>query len=42
MLQTFLSLIEAFQPAKGPPPQTLWPFFKWSLSGSGTGTTGCN
>ena len=34
MLQSFLSLIEAFQPAKGPPPQTLWPFFKWSLSGS--------
>lgn len=34
MLQRFLSLIDAFQPAQGSPPQMLWPFFKWSLSGS--------
>ncbi|MEM6886621.1 MAG: ABC transporter ATP-binding protein [Pseudomonadota bacterium] len=28
--------IEAFQPAEGPPPQTLGPFLRWSLSGSWT------
>ena len=27
-------LIDAFRPADGPPPRQLWPFFKWSLSGS--------
>lgn len=26
--------IEAFQRAEGPPPQTLWPFLRWCLSGS--------
>jgi ATP-binding cassette subfamily B protein len=26
--------IDAFRPADGPPPQTLWPFMRWSLSGS--------
>ncbi|MEM1351847.1 MAG: ABC transporter ATP-binding protein, partial [Pseudomonadota bacterium] len=26
--------IDAFRPADGPPPQTLWAFFKWCLSGS--------
>ncbi len=28
------SLIAPFAPADGPPPQTLWPFIKWCLSGS--------
>ena len=27
-------LIDAFRPADGPPPRQLWPFFRWSLSGS--------
>lgn len=26
--------IDAFRPAEGPPPQTLWRFFGWALSGS--------
>ncbi|MEL7091628.1 MAG: ABC transporter ATP-binding protein [Pseudomonadota bacterium] len=26
--------IEAFRPAEGPPPQTLWPFLKWCLGGA--------
>lgn len=26
--------IDGFQPADGPPPQTLWRFFRWSLSGT--------
>ncbi|TLP65669.1 ABC transporter ATP-binding protein [Parasedimentitalea maritima] len=26
--------IDAFRPAVGPPPQTLWPFLRWSLSGA--------
>ncbi len=26
--------IDAFRPADGPPPQTLWPFMKWGLKGS--------
>ena len=28
------NLIDAFRPADGPPPQELWPFMRWSLSGS--------
>ncbi len=28
------SLIDAFQPADGPPPNTLWEFLKWCLRGS--------
>ena len=28
------NLIDAFRPANGPPPQSLWPFMRWSLSGS--------
>ena len=28
------NLIDAFRPADGPPPQSLWPFFRWSLKGS--------
>jgi len=27
-------LIDGFAPAKGAPPQTLWPFIRWSLNGS--------
>lgn len=27
-------LIDGFAPADGPPPQTLWAFFRWALSGS--------
>ena len=30
-----LWVIDAFRPADGPPPQTLWRFFLWCLSGSG-------
>jgi ATP-binding cassette, subfamily B, bacterial len=26
--------IDAFRPADGPPPQDLWPFMRWALSGS--------
>ncbi|MWD27857.1 ATP-binding cassette domain-containing protein [Aquicoccus sp. SCR17] len=28
------NLIDAFRPAEGPPPRTLWPFLKWCLKGS--------
>ena len=28
------NLIDAFRPADGPPPQKLWPFLRWALSGS--------
>lgn len=28
------ALIDGFRPADGPPPQSLWPFMNWSLSGS--------
>ncbi|EBA16978.1 ABC transporter, transmembrane ATP-binding protein [Roseobacter sp. SK209-2-6] len=28
------NLINAFQPAKGVPPQQLWPFLRWSLAGA--------
>ena len=27
-------MIDAFRPAEGPPPQTLWPFMKWCLAGA--------
>ena len=27
-------MIDAFRPAEGPPPQKLWPFMRWCLSGS--------
>jgi ATP-binding cassette, subfamily B, bacterial len=27
-------LIDAFRPADGPPPQTLWTFMRWCLDGS--------
>jgi ATP-binding cassette subfamily B protein len=33
-LQSLGSLIDAFRPADGPPPQRLWPFMHWSLKGS--------
>lgn len=26
--------IDPFQPAEGPPPQTLWPFMRWALAGA--------
>ncbi|MEM6758855.1 MAG: ABC transporter ATP-binding protein [Pseudomonadota bacterium] len=26
--------IDAFRPAEGPPPQTLWPFLKWCMGGA--------
>ena len=29
------NLIDAFQPAEGPPPQTLGAFIRWCLSGAG-------
>lgn len=28
--------IEPFRPASGPPPQSFWPFLRWSLEGAGT------
>ncbi len=28
------NLIDAFRPADGPPPDTLWPFMRWALTGS--------
>ena len=34
-LQSLGSLIDAFRPADGPPPQRLGPFMRWSLAGSG-------
>lgn len=30
----FAELIDAFRPAEGPPPTTLWAFFRWALAGS--------
>ena len=33
-LQRLGGMIEAFRPADGPPPTTLWAFFRWSLRGS--------
>jgi len=30
----YAELIDAFQPANGPPPTTLFSFFRWALSGS--------
>jgi ATP-binding cassette subfamily B protein len=33
-LQRLGYLIDAFRPADGPPPQTLWPFIRWCLRGS--------
>jgi ATP-binding cassette, subfamily B, bacterial len=33
-LQSLGSLIDAFRPADGPPPQRLVPFMRWSLAGS--------
>ena len=27
-------LIKTYEPAKGPPPQKLWPFFRWALRGA--------
>ncbi|NRB35484.1 MAG: ABC transporter ATP-binding protein [Rhodobacteraceae bacterium] len=29
-----MTLIDAFRPSEGPPPQKLWPFFRWCLSGA--------
>ena len=26
--------IDAFKPAEGPPPQTLWPFMRWAMAGA--------
>ncbi len=34
MIRNLASLIDAFRPANGPPPRTLWAFLLWSLSGS--------
>ena len=34
-MKIFERLIDPFQPAKGPPPQTLWAFAKWALAGAG-------
>jgi ATP-binding cassette subfamily B protein len=34
LLRRLGNSINAFRPAEGPPPQTLMPFFRWSLSGS--------
>ena len=28
------TLIDTFRPAEGPPPQTLWAFMRWGLSGA--------
>ncbi len=33
-LRWLSTLIDGFQPAKGPPPGTLWPFIKWCLGGA--------
>jgi ATP-binding cassette, subfamily B, bacterial len=33
-LQSLGSLIDAFRPADGPPPQRLGAFMRWSLAGS--------
>ncbi len=33
-IQRLGSLIDAFRPADGPPPQRLWPFLRWCLAGS--------
>ena len=34
MIRRAGQLIDSFQPAEGPPPQALWPFFRWALYGS--------
>lgn len=34
LLDRVLGLIDAFQPADGPPPRQLWPFARWALSGA--------
>lgn len=33
-MKRFGNLIDAFRPADGPPPQTLYAFFRWALSGA--------
>ncbi len=33
-LQRLGTLIDAFRPADGPPPQRLWPFMRWCLTGA--------
>ncbi len=33
-MRQFGSAIDAFRPADGPPPRTLWAFFAWALSGA--------
>jgi ATP-binding cassette subfamily B protein len=33
-VRRFGSAIDAFRPAEGPPPRTLWAFFGWALAGS--------
>ncbi|QPH55309.1 ABC transporter ATP-binding protein [Pontivivens ytuae] len=35
MRRFFTELMDAFAPADGPPPRTLWPFLRWALRGSG-------
>ncbi|WOI55965.1 ABC transporter ATP-binding protein [Palleronia sp. LCG004] len=34
MIRNLSSLIDAFRPADGPPPRTLWAFLVWTLKGS--------
>lgn len=34
MIERAGNLIDAFRPADGPPPETLYAFFRWALSGS--------
>ena len=33
-MKTLGNLIDAFRPAEGPPPQTLYAFFRWALAGA--------
>ena len=35
-MKFFESLVDPFQPAKGPPPRTLWAFGRWALQGAET------
>ena len=34
ILHRLSTLIDGFQPADGPPPDTLWPFIRWCLAGA--------
>ncbi|MBE2276622.1 MAG: ABC transporter ATP-binding protein [Rhodobacteraceae bacterium] len=34
LMQSLGNFVDAFRPAEGPPPRSLWQFFRWCLTGS--------